>query len=175
MSWSKDTHRPNAPELLYTSRARDVNVLECDLWCVLYRMLQRKGADGADGGVGIFLATEVPDRSIVLRWVDAELQFVGAWTYSLNADALFQACLDSDDAADTFEDWVGSAVSWLAEDQEDLVNGEPVKEGHRPGLRPLHAHGGIHYAHPAYALPMSKTDPVDLYWRDPMTDEIELF
>lgn len=137
MSWSKDAQRPDGPELLYTSSARDVDVLACDLWCVIYRMLQRK-------------------------------------TYSLNADALFQACLGSDDAADTFEDWVGTAVSWVAEDQDDLVNEEPVKEGHRPGLRPLHTADGIHYAHPAYELPMSKTDPVDLYWRDPMTDEIEV-
>lgn len=73
----QDAH---GPELIFTSSTSGVAVLECDLWSVLYRMLQRKTADRVSAGVVIFLSMQVPDRSIALRWVDAGLQWVGDWT-----------------------------------------------------------------------------------------------
>lgn len=174
MSWSKAPASSDAPEVIYTSTAVTPHVLVCDLWCVLYRMRERRAADHASAGVGVHLFTQVADRSIALRWVDKDLQGIGDWTYTLKLEALFQASLDADDAADEFEDTVGCAVSWFVEDQDDLVAGEPVAEGQRPGLRPISSEDGLHYNHPAYTRPMSKTSPVNIYWSSAMSPEIEL-
>lgn len=176
MSWSTDPVAPQAPDLIFTSQALTPEVLECDLWCVLYRMLQRKAADHASDGHGVHIFINVPHRSMELRWVDETTQGVGDWTYTLKLNALFQAGLNTDDAADAFEETIGVAVSWFVEDQDDLVAEEPVREGWRPGLRPISwGKGGVNYQHPAYDLPMSKTSPVDIYWSSEMSPEIELF
>ncbi|MFT5586565.1 MAG: hypothetical protein ACI9VR_004164 [Cognaticolwellia sp.] len=176
MTWSTNPNAADSNTVVFTSNAEGPEVLACDLWCVLYQMLQRKAADGASSGHGIHIFTNVPNRSMELRWVDEKTQGVGNWTYTLKIGALFRAGLNTDDAADAFEDTVGVAVSWFVEDQDDLVTEEPVKEGWRPGLRPISwGKEGINYDHPAYELPMSKTSPVDIYWSSQDSPEIELF
>ena len=77
MGWYKDDKTPHGPELVFTFSAVDPGAMECDLWCVRYRRLQREAADLATSDVGVHLFTQVPDRSIALSSVDEDLQSTG--------------------------------------------------------------------------------------------------